>query len=594
MHNRLYPFIVILFLTSCEKKPPMPPAANNKEQNETPRVDMSDKKNDPPRAELRIGGDNQDEAPHLSFKITAVHQKRKPSMVAPFHVEGGDWTYFDCQAKSNPKVIFTVGVLSKGIAGDVPIGWGNATFIVKDQETGASFVELFSKVFAGKLPTPVKRAYAPRPLSIRTAILGQNIHRERQGGFSGEGGSWTATKWFPEHDGESGEVYFNYDLENRVGEFSEKEDSYADPLVAVFASALRDGPRPERTPENDPNLTLIGPKIGQPRKLLSRRSSHYCFSPNGQFVVYQDGSTVLAFANDNPDSKPLEIVRFDHPPWTVHVVDNGLNLVVQEGIPETPGIRSSADPMRIWWVDGKSKEKKLLRGPEKNLNLAENPVSPDQRYVVLSQWRVDPGKEGRSEMLHFLDRASGNSVISNLKPKDLSVIGWKKTEVGLRVTAVTNRWQFDKKEPSELYFADPTTGKLERQNNVDPRLDIDNPLSPDGRHRVRVGKEDLIVTDVDSGKQMRFVFHEYDRRFIGSECIEWVSPRYLKFNGPRLALIDVTMMKMCFPTSADGMRFGSNSYTFSSDFRWVLYQGEAGDGEGLFLAPVEMPRDGGQ
>jgi hypothetical protein len=57
-----------------------------------------------------------------------------------------------------------------------------------------------------------------------------------------------------------------------------------------------------------------------------------------------------------------------------------------------------------------------------------------------------------------------------------------------------------------------------------------------------------------------------------------------------LALIDVTTMKMCFPASADGTKFGSNSYKFSSDFRWVLYQGERSDGEGLFLAPVEMPR----
>jgi hypothetical protein len=66
----------------------------------------------------------------------------------------------------------------------------------------------------------------------------------------------------------------------------------------------------------------------------------------------------------------------------------------------------------------------------------------------------------------------------------------------------------------------------------------------------------------------------------------------LKFNGPRLALIDVTTMKMCFPKLADGAKFGSHSYKFSSDFRWVLYQGEGADGGGLFLAPVEVPKDG--
>jgi hypothetical protein len=68
-------------------------------------------------------------------------------------------------------------------------------------------------------------------------------------------------------------------------------------------------------------------------------------------------------------------------------------------------------------------------------------------------------------------------------------------------------------------------------------------------------------------------------------------PRYLKFKGRRLALIDVTTMKMCFPVTADGTKFASGAYKFSPDFRWVLYQGERSDGEGLFLASVEMPKE---
>jgi hypothetical protein len=87
------------------------------------------------------------------------------------------------------------------------------------------------------------------------------------------------------------------------------------------------------------------------------------------------------------------------------------------------------------------------------------------------------------------------------------------------------------------------------------------------------------------------IFHEDDRRFVGPECVEWVSPKYLKFNGQRLALIDVKTMKMCFPVAANGGKFASHSYKFSPDFRWVLYQGETGDSEGFFLAPVEMLKE---
>ena len=172
---------------------------------------------------------------------------------------------------------------------------------------------------------------------------------------------------------------------------------------------------------------------------------------------------------------------------------------------------------------------------------------------------------------------------------DLDLIGWRETETGLRVIAVTNRWQFGKKEASDFYLVDPTTGKVELQGNVDARLEIDNPLSPDGKYRVRVGKNDLIVTDTEHGEQHRFTFHEDDRRYVGPEYVEWVSPRYLKFDGQRLALIDVTTMKMSFPASADGAKFASHSYKFSPDFHLVLFQGEGSDGEALFLSRVEMP-----
>jgi hypothetical protein len=119
---------------------------------------------------------------------------------------------------------------------------------VKDREAGARFGALFGKVFSGKLPTPVQRVHVPMPLSMSTAILGQNLDREREGGFSGGAGDWTATKSFAENEEGSGEVYFNCNLAKHQGEFSEKDAEDADNLVAVFASAFRDGPRPPKEP----------------------------------------------------------------------------------------------------------------------------------------------------------------------------------------------------------------------------------------------------------------------------------------------------------------------------------------------------------
>jgi hypothetical protein len=567
--------LAVLLLTGCGTKP-------------VPQAPMNDESKNSPRAELR-GGDGPDEAPHLSFRITTVHEHQKPSADAPYHIEGGEWTFFDCQANNDPRVVFTVGTASKSSDEGAPSAWGKAVLIVKDREAGARFVEMFSKAFSGKLPTYVNQAHVPKPLSINTAILGYNMERERDGGFSETAGGWTATKWFPEQDGLSGEIFFNFNLDKRQGEFSEKDAEYADDLSAIIASAFRDGPRPERTPESDPNLTRTGPTIGKPRKLLSRLAANYSFSPKGRFAVYQDRSTISALPVDQPDGNPQEIIRFDHSPWEIRVLDDDLDLIVQEGIPEFRGMRSSGDPMRVWWVDGKSKEKKLLYGPEKDLNLADVPVSPDRRYVALHQWKKSPVGAGRTRFLHILNRESGEVKVCESQGKDLSVIGWRQTEAGFRVIALTNRWQFGKTEPSELYVVDPNFGKVELQSNVDARLEIDNPLSPDRKRRVRVGKDELVVTDVGDGKQHRFVFHEDDRQYVGPEYVEWVSPRYLKFDGPRLALIDVTTMKMCFPASADVAKFASDSYKFSPDFRWVLFQGEGSDGGALFLSRVETP-----
>jgi hypothetical protein len=486
-------------------------------------------------------------------------------------------------------VTFTVGVSSKGGDGKVPVAWGDAILIVNDRESGARFVEAFGRAFSAEVPPPANRAHLPRPLPIRTAILGENLKRDGTGGFSGQGGGWAATKWFPQHDGREGEVYFNYNLAEQRGEFAEKDPDYEEDLVAVFASALRDGPRPERTPEEDPYFTRTGPSIGEPRKLLPRLASYCCFSPEGHHAVYLDGPVIMALSIGPAGEAPWEIARFDHSPWEFRVVDEGLDLVVQEGVPETPGIKSSADPMRIWWVDGKAHRKTLLRGPEKALYLAENAVSPDRRYVALEQWREKPGGRGRTKVLLILDREGGGAKEFVSQGKDLSFVGWRQTETGLRAVAVTNRWRFGGEETSVSYLADPAVGTLDRRDDIDARLEIDNPLSPDKKRRVRVGEDELVVTDLESDQKRRLVFHKDDRQYVGPDCIEWAGPRYLKFNGPRLALIDVETMKMSYPAIAGGAKLDSHSCKFSPDFRWALYQGSGSDGDGLFLAPVEMP-----
>lgn len=569
MFRCVVPLILVLPFCGCGSKPGAPTMSNADQGR---------------RAEIRIGGSEEIPPKHLPFKIVAIHRNRKPIEIAPFHAAYGDWTFFDCQAKN--EATFLIGTMTKSSPTGSPLGWGRAILAVNDNEAGRQFVELFAEAFGGTSPPASSNQQPPKPLFINTAILAENAQREPLGGFSEATGGWTATKWFPSNDLAEAEVYFNFNFDQRQGEFSEKDADYADDLLSIFAAALRDGPRPPRTPENDPNLALVGPAIGRSRQLLKRRTSFNTFTPDSRFAVYEDRERILALSVEDLEGEPIEVARFDYSPWRIDLVNNEMDLLVQEGVSVEQGVRSSADPMRFWWVNQATKEKKLLRGPEKELGLTEKPLSPDYRFVAFDQYFTDPKNRSRNKVLHFLDRTTGAVVTVQLPKIDLGIVGWKESAVGVRAVGVTNRWGFDKDQPSESFLIDPISGKMERQEQ--PKGDTTPLLSPDGKHRIQFGDGQITITNLGSGEDRKFSFHEEDRPFAGMGCVEWVSPDFLKFRAPRLALIDVRTMKMNYPVAADGSRFHSASYTFSPDFRRVLYQGERSDGEGLFHAPVTI------
>jgi hypothetical protein len=109
-------------------------------------------------------------------------------------------------------------------------------------------------------------------------------------------------------------------------------------------------------------------------------------------------------------------------------------------------------------------------------------------------------------------------------------------------------------------------------------------LSPDGRLAASVaGTESLTITDVETGAKRSFTFHEDDRRYVNEDGFRWVSPRYLLLDLGRLAFLDVQTLKMSSPL---GKKDQSGGHTFSSDFKWVVWQ-KAEDG--LYVSPVVVP-----
>jgi hypothetical protein len=266
-------------------------------------------------------------------------------------------------------------------------------------------------------------------------------------------------------------------------------------------------------------LTRAGPTIGKPIRLLSRRPFDYQFSPLNRFVVYQDHSTIFAVPLDKPNGQPFEVVRFENSYCTVHVLDKELTLLVAESVAEQPGVINGADPTQIWWVDHKAGTKKAIRGPEKFLDLCTKPTSPDHRFIAMKQRRETTDGKGHVTAFIFLDRDTKKEKLVEIPGTDLSVIEWKKADSGWRAVVASNRSTLNKKKSDEWYLIDPVTGDMRQPKQGDPYFEIDNPLSPDGAHRVRVEKDELVVTELANGKERRFVFHEDDRRHVGEGCI---------------------------------------------------------------------------
>jgi hypothetical protein len=127
-----------------------------------PQPNGAQQQDDTPRAEIRLG-DADYEAPDLPFKIVTVLPNHKLTDEAPFHAEGGDWTFFECETVTRPVALFTVGVMTKGGADGAMSSWGRAMLVVKDQETGTRLLELLAEAFGGTIPAPVNRPFAPVP-----------------------------------------------------------------------------------------------------------------------------------------------------------------------------------------------------------------------------------------------------------------------------------------------------------------------------------------------------------------------------------------------------------------------------------------------
>lgn len=533
---------------------------------------------------IQPGGTSEesDDSGYLALKIVKVHEARQPLEQAPWHGPGGDWTFLECEPVKAPGLQVVIGgKTQREPGGEFSFGWGRGMLTVGNASDGARFVELFAKAFHQELPA----SHGDKPsgvVKVNTAVLGSNLVRDRSGGFTTGRGKWTATKWFFEDENGEAEVFFNYNLSEKRAEFSEKDEDYREPLVDHLVIALRDGPRPERTPENDPSLTLVGPRVTGWTRVTERNA--YChFTPDSRSIVITEngadtGSKLLLLSASQAGERRL-MAQFDGTAAVHEFVGDTekLTLLVIETIRRNPKVISSGDPQRLWLVDENQKIEVPVRAGLTNWYVGRRCVSPQRAFLALHGWVTQPNKK-RWRVIHVCEVTTRQWRTIEKPDTVLELIGW--TNGNGIVLAGTG---FEKGEARNAYTLNPATGQLAPLDALPAQFSTTNLLSPGGQLMAQVQeKECLFITDITAKSTRRFAFHPYDRRHAYRDSIAWAGDRYLVFQGPRTALIDVQTLKMSFPVAKDS---GFNSLDFSPDFKAALGAKE----DGNYLGRVEFP-----
>jgi WD40 repeat protein len=519
------------------------------------------------------------------LQIEAVHESQKALDQSPWYAEGGDWTFLECAAVKYPSVHVLIGTRVRGAPKkDDPTRWGEAVLVVADASAGARFVESFAQAFHQTAP-PMRAGQAPSlRIEMQTAVLEAAAIRDPRGGFSeGPGGTWVGTKWFLQDEMAETEVYFNYSTAEKRAEFTEKDVDYREDLVQQLAVDLRDGPLPERTMENDPSLTTVGPIVSGWFNVASSNETCQFTHDSRNLIITVGGAwqnSGLMLASTAEPGKRTQFAEFS---GSILVVDHlcaakGTTLVVSEHFHPKKETISSLDPQKLWLVDARGKREVAVPANVTNWFVMKGCLSPDGRYLGVGSWETP-----RARVVHLFDVQTGKWQKVTLPTTALELVGWvDQKPTGLVLTGLGAR-KGDVRKP---YSLEPATGQLTPLSEIPPGFSPGLMLSPDGKQFAELsGKGRLILNDAATGRQREFVFHPYDQRNVYPGCVQWASDRYLVFQSSQTSLIDAGTLKMSYPTTKES---GIESVEFSPDFKLALGRKR----DGYYLGSVSLP-DGG-
>jgi hypothetical protein len=167
----------------------------------------------------------------LGFAIERVAEQQELRDQPPGFAPGGDWCVLACRIEHHGRPArFFLAERSGPTGKDLPIAWGEGRLWAHGSADGAALLEAFKEAFPTEESVEADPG-ATGPLAASTVVLGRGLQRQKDR-FAGKG-TWTATKWTFD---EAEELFVNWSMPEKRGEFAEKDDVFRPGLRAAFAA----------------------------------------------------------------------------------------------------------------------------------------------------------------------------------------------------------------------------------------------------------------------------------------------------------------------------------------------------------------------
>jgi hypothetical protein len=404
-------------------------------------------------------------------------------------------------------------------------------------------------------------------------VLGDGIGRDDEGAFRGNG-SWQATKLFLQRPGLEAELFFNFDLAHKRGEFAEKDSDYASDLLAFMALELRDGPPAPLTPDNDARISLLGPKPDATRPIGPPDARFLRFEAKSQRLLYaapDAGGTRVASVAVEGDPRELQLIRLEHELSLLECAAGSDDpCLVEESTPDKPHVISSKDKKSLFLLERAHQRVTPLSGPwGEQGHLSSASVSPDGNWLAVHGLRPKAKPPTNFQVLYLLRTSAPQPALEVSQGEEwLEVVGW--FGAGAQTRAVVRvGLSYDKDVKPKWLALDPKTGEKVELAKAPDGVAADDTLSPDGKRRFSCqGDNAVVITDVATGAEHKFPIAARERRAFAEECaLAWRGSRYLSYAPERTGFIDVDTLKLSFPF-AEGAEPEPQEYDPS--FSWLV------------------------